>query len=155
MQELSALEDTRLIMNLAEMITEVDVEKQSAKIASCLKGHFPVQGIVLSIQVPNTRKAYLHAESVPGDISKQIQEFCEKLGHQGGPRDEIMAFSLKEGKMLSVNLQRPPKPEEPTVFAVPLIAGNTVFGTLALVTDSAAISSLTSGKSALPFFAPP
>jgi hypothetical protein len=154
MQGVPALEDTRLIMNLAEMITEVDVEKQCAKIASCLKEHFPVQGIVLSLQEPNMRKPYLHAENVPRDIFKQIHEFFLEYGQQVGPRDEIMAFSLKEGEMLSFDLQRPPKSEEPTVLAVPLSAGNSPLGTLALVTDLTTIQSLTGGKSPLLWLTP-
>jgi hypothetical protein len=154
MQEVPALEDTRAIMNLAEMIIEVDVEKQCAKIASWLKEHFPVQGIVLSLQEPSMRKPYLHIENVPKDIFKQIHEFFREHGQQVGPRDEIMAFSLKEGEMLSFDLQRPPKSEEPTVLAVPLSAGNSAFGTLALVTGLAAIPSLTGGKSPLLWLTP-
>lgn len=154
MQEVPALEDTGLIMNLAEMISEVDIEKQCAKIASLLKEHFPVQGIVLSLQGTNTRKPYLHIENIPKDIFKQIHEFFRKHSQQIGLRDEIRAFSLKEGEMLSFDLQRPPKSEEPTVLAVPLSAGSSALGALALVTDLAAIQSLIGGESALLSFTP-
>jgi transcriptional regulator with GAF, ATPase, and Fis domain len=154
MQEVPALEDTRLIMNLAEMITEVDVEKQCAKIASWLKEHFPVQGIVLSLEEASIRKPYLDTENVPRDIFKQIHKFVLKHGQQVEPRDEIMAFLLKEGEMLSFDLQRPPKSEEPAVLAIPLNAGNSALGTLALVTDLKTTPSLTDGKSALHLLTP-
>jgi transcriptional regulator with GAF, ATPase, and Fis domain len=149
MQELPALRDAQLIMNLAEMITEVNVEKQSAKIANWLREHFPVQGVVLSIQEPTTRKPYLHVENVPSDISQQIQEFCQQRGQQKKLRDEIIAFSIKEGEILSVNLQRPRKSEEPTVLAVPLNSGKNSLGTLALISDSATVPRLIGGESAL------
>jgi hypothetical protein len=98
MQEVPALEEPRAIMNLAEMITEVDAEKQCAKIASWLKEHFPVQGIALSLHESSMRKPYLHTENVPKDIFKQIHKFFREYGQQVAPRDEIMAFSLKEGE---------------------------------------------------------
>lgn len=154
MQEVPALEHTRLIVNLAGMITEVDVENQCAKIASWLKEHFPVQGIVLLLQELGTRTPYLHRENVAEDIFKQIHEFFQKHGQQLGQRDEITAFWLKEGETISFNLHRPPKSEGPTVLAVPLSAGKSALGTLALVTDMAAIPSLVGGQSALLSFAP-
>jgi hypothetical protein len=149
MQESPVLRDAQLIMSLAEMITEVNVEKQSAKIANWLKEHFSVYGIVLSIQEPSTRKPYLHVENVPRDISQRIHEFFLEHGQQGKPQDDIMAFSIKEGEILSVNPQRPRKSEEPTVLAVPLNSGKNSLGTLALITDSATIPRLIGGESAL------
>jgi transcriptional regulator with GAF, ATPase, and Fis domain len=147
MREVPVLEDTGLIINLAEMISEVDIEKQFAKIAGLLKEHFPVQGILLSLQETNTRKPCLHTENMPRDISKQIHEFLRKQRQQKGPRGEILAFLLKEGEMLSFDVQKLPDSEEPAVLAVPLSAGNRVFGTLALVADLKTIPNLTGGKS--------
>lgn len=154
MQEVVTLNDTLLTMNLAEMITEVDVEKQCAKTASWLKEHFPVQGVVLSLEESSMRKPYLHTENVPRDISKQIHKFFRKNAQQVGPRDEILAFLLNEGEMLSFDLQRPPKSEEPAVLAIPLSAGNSALGTLALITDLKTTPSLTDGKSALHLLTP-
>ena len=95
MQVVAALGDTQLTMNLAEMITEVDLEKQCAKIAGMLKEHFPVQGLVLSLQGISSSKPYLHTENIPKDIFKQIHKFFRKNGEQVGSRDEILAFLLK------------------------------------------------------------
>lgn len=154
MQEVAALEDTQLRMNLAEMITEVDLEKQCAKIAGMLKEHFPVQGLVLSLQGTSSSKPYLHTENIPKDIFKQIHKFFRKNGEQVGSRDEILAFLLTEGEMLSFDLQRPPKSEEPTLLAIPLSVGNSALGTLGLVTDLKTIPSLTGEKSALILLTP-
>ena len=154
MQEVVTLNDTLLTMNLAEMITEVDVEKQCAKTASWLKEHFPVQGVVLALKGTNSSKPYLHTENMPKDIFKQIHRFFRKNGQQVGSRDEILAFLLNEGEMLSFDLQRPPKSEEPAVLAIPLSAGNSALGTLALITDLKTTPSLTDGKSALHLLTP-
>jgi transcriptional regulator with GAF, ATPase, and Fis domain len=116
--------------------------------------HFPVQGVVLSLEESSMRKPYLHTENVPRDISKQIHKFFRKNAQQVGPRDEILAFLLNEGEMLSFDLQRPPKSEEPAVLAIPLSAGNSALGTLALVTDLKTTPSLTDGKSALHLLTP-
>ena len=75
MKEPPTLENTQLIVELAGMLTEVDVEKQCAKIASWLKEHFPVQGIVLLLHRFKTRMPSLHTENVPQDFSKQIHDF--------------------------------------------------------------------------------
>ena len=149
MQEVPALEDTGLIMNLAEMISEVDIEKQCAKIASLLKEHFPVHGIVFSLQKPISKQYFLQTEQLSQEISNRVQEFFRESDQKIVTKSEITAFSVKEGEMLSFDLQRPPKPEEPTVLTVPLNAGNSAFGTLALVTDLAAIQGLIGGESAL------
>jgi hypothetical protein len=154
MQEAPTLENTQLIVKLAGMVTEIDVEKQCARIMSWLKEHFPAQGIVLLLRGTDTSKPSLHTENVPEDVLEQIPEFFLKKSQQIDPRDEIGAFSLKEGKMLPVDLQRVSESEEPTILAVPLNADDSDLGTLALVTDSAAVQSLIGGESELLSFVP-
>jgi transcriptional regulator with GAF, ATPase, and Fis domain len=154
MQETPTLENTQLIAKLAGMVTEIDVEKQCAGIVSWFKEHFPVQGIVLLLHGSNTRMPSLHTENVPKDVLEQIHQFFLKQSQQIEPRDEIGAFSLKEGEMLPVDVQRVSKSEEPIILAVPLNAENSDLGTLALVTDSAAVKSLIGRESALLSFVP-
>ena len=154
MQKTPTLENTQLIAKLAGMVTEVDVERQCARIVSWLKEHFPAPGIVLSLHGTNTRKPSLHTENVPEDLFKQIHESFLKQSQPTDPRDEIRALSLREGEMLPVDLQRVPKSEETILLAVPLRAENSGLGTLALVSDSATIQSLTGGESPLFSFVP-
>jgi hypothetical protein len=154
MQKAPTLENTQLIAKLAGMLAEVDVEKQCARIVNWLKEHFPAQGIVLLLHGSNTRMPSLHTENVPRDVLEQIHESFLKQSQPTDPRDEIGAFSLKEGEMLSVDLQRVPKSEEPTILAVPLNAENSDLGTLALITDSAAVQGLIGEESELLSFVP-
>ena len=154
MQKAPTLENTQLIAKLAGMVTEVDVERQCARIVSWLKEHFPGPGIVLSLHGTNTRKPSLHTENVPKDLFKQIQKSFLKQSQPTEPRDEIRALSLREGEMLPVDLQRVPESEETILVAVPLRAENSGLGTLALVSDSATIQSLTGGESPLFSFVP-
>ena len=154
MKEPPTLENTQLIVELAGMLTEVDVEKQCAKIASWLKEHFPVQGIVLLLHRFKTRMPSLHTENVPQDFSKQIHDFFLKQSQPIDPRDEVRAFSLREGEMLPVDVQRVPKSEEPTILAVPLNHENSGLGTLALITDSTAVQDLIGEESELLSFVP-
>lgn len=154
MQQVSALEHTRLIMNLTEMITEVDVEKQCAKIASWLKEHFPVEGILLSLHQPMAKQYFLHTDKLSQGISNRVQEFFRESEQKKVTKSEIMVFSLKEGEILSFDWQRPRKSKELTVLTVPLSAGNSALGTLALISDLAAIQGLIGGESELLSFTP-
>jgi hypothetical protein len=154
MQEAPTLEHTQLIVKLAEMVTEVDAEKQCARIVNWVKEHFPVQGILLLLRGTNTRKPSQHTENIPKDVLKQIHEFFLKQSQHIGPEGEISAFSFKEGEMLSVDLQRVPDSEEPIILVVPLTAENSGLGTLALVTDSSAVRGLIGGESELLSFVP-
>lgn len=154
MKEAPTLENTQLIVKLAGMVTEVDVEKQCARIVSWLKEHFPAQGIVLLLHGSNTRMPSLHTENISKDVLEQIHQFFLKQSQQIEPRDKIGAFSLKEGEMLPVDLQRVSKSEEPIILPVPLNAENSDLGTLALVTDSAAVQSLIGRESELLSFVP-
>jgi hypothetical protein len=154
MQKTPTLENTQLIAKLAGMVTEVDVERQCARIVSWLKEHFHGPGIVLSLHGTNTRKPSLHTENVPKDLFKQIHESLLKQSQPTDPRDEIRALSLREGEMLPVDLQRVPKSEETILVAIPLRDENSGLGTLALVSDSATIQGLIGGESPLFSFVP-
>jgi len=150
-QELSTIDQTELMMNLAHMVTEVDVRRQCGNIARWFKQHFPVQGIGFLLKEPGSSQPYLHMEEIPIDTIEVFEGILPKLDFSKAAGDEFMVFSLDEGKLTIFDPKEHPPSSKPMVLTTQLNAKETLFGSLALVTDLKTVQDLTGGKSPLPW----
>jgi len=150
-QELSTVDQKELMINMAQMVTEVDVGRQCGNIARWLKKHLPVQGIGFSLKEPGSSQPYLHMEEIPTDTIEIFQGILTELDFSKTAADEFMVFSWDEGKPTIFDPKEHPPSSKPIVLTSQLNAKETLLGSLALVTDLEAIQHLTGEKSPLPW----
>jgi len=150
-QELSTVDQKELMINMAQMVTEVDVGRQCGNIARWLKKHLPVQGIGFSLKEPGSSQPYLHMEEIPTDTIEIFQGILTELDFSKTAADEFMVFSWDEGKPTIFDPKEHPPSSKPIVLTSQLNAKETLLGSLALVTDLEAVQHLTGEKSPLPW----
>jgi len=151
-QELFTVRQIELITNLAHMVTEADVGKQCGNIARWLKQHFPIQGIGFSLKEPGSSQPYFHMEQIPKDTIEVFEGILPELYSNKKAKEEFMVFSLEEGKLAVFDPKKNPTPSTPIVLTTQLKAKETLFGSLALVTDLETVQALAGGKLAQPWF---
>ncbi len=145
------MDQTELMLNLAQMVLEVDVRKQCGNIARWFKQHFPVQGIGFLLKEPGSSQPYLHMEEVPTGTIEVFEKILPELDFSKTAADEFMVFSLDEGTMTIFDPKEHPPSSKPIVLTTQLNAKDTLLGSLALVTDLEKVHHLTGGKSPLPW----
>jgi len=150
-QELSTMDQTELMLNLAQMVLEVDVRKQCGNIARWFKQHFPVQGVGFLLKEPGSSQPYLHMEEIPTDTVKVFEKILPECDFSKTAAEEFMVFTLDEGKLTMFDPKEHPPSSKPIVLTTQLNAKDTLLGSLALITDLETFQDLTGGKSPLPW----
>jgi hypothetical protein len=150
-QEQSTIDQTELMLNLAQMVLEVDVRKQCGNLARLVKNHFPAQGIGFLLKRPGFSQAYFHKEEMPADILEAFEGIIPELDLKQAVSDEFMGFSLDKGKLTMFDPEGDHPVSEPIVLTSQLRARDTVLGSLALVADLETDQNLTGEKAPLPW----
>jgi hypothetical protein len=152
-QQLSKIDQSELMMNLAQMITEVDASSQCGNIARWFKQYFPVQGIGFLLKKPGSSQPLLHMEEVPPDTTEVFESILRKLDFKEAGPDDFIVFPLDEEKLTIFDSKDIPPSSKSLVLAIQLKANETSLGSLALVTDLQTVQNLTGEKSPLPWLA--
>ena len=150
-QEQSTIDQSELMMNLARMVTEVDVRRQCGNIVKWFKRHFPVQEIGLLLKTPGSGQPYLHMEEVTPDTIEVFEGVLRELGLSNAAEDDFKVFSLDGGKLTFFDPKDIPPSSKSIGVTFKLTANGTAFGSLALVTDLETAKELTGEDSPLPW----
>jgi hypothetical protein len=150
-QQLSTIGQSELMMNLAQMITEVDATRQCGNITRWFKQHFLVQGIGFLLKKPGSSQPLFHMEEVPPNTTEVFESILRKLAFSKAEADDFMVFPLDEGKLTIFDSKDIPPTSKSLVLAIQLNANETSLGSLALVTDLETVQDLTGEKSPLPW----
>ena len=149
-QKLSTTDQIELMMNLAQMVTEVDARRQCSNITRWFKQHFPVQGIGFLLKKPGFSQPHLHMEEVPPDTIEVFEGILRQLDFSKAAADDFMVFPLEEGKLTIFDPKDIPPSSKSLVLTIQLNANESSLGSLALVTDLETVQDLTGEKSPLP-----
>ena len=148
-QKLSTIDQSELMIGLAQMITEVDTSRQCGNIIRWFRHHFPVQGIGFLLKKHGSGQPHLQMEEVPPDTTEVLESILRKLDFSKAGPGDFMVFPLDEGKLTIVDPKDIPPSSKSLVLAIPLNANGTSLGSLALVAEPETVQYLTGEQSPL------